>query len=220
MMHRVITIDGPAGTGKSTIARAVASQLGFVYLDTGALYRAAALAVDEANGDIEDDASSAGVLGDTVIELTTAGVFVNGRDVTREIRTARISALSSKVAVHPSVRRALLELQRSFRDKSHLVAEGRDTGSVVFPDADLKFYLDASPEERARRRYDELVSKGSAVVFEQVLKDQEERDQRDRMRDEAPLVIPQHAVVVDTTHLDIQGVTDKILETVRSKLTN
>jgi CMP/dCMP kinase len=220
MRHRVITIDGPAGTGKSTIAREVARQLGFVYLDTGALYRAAALAVDEAHGDIEDDASSAGVLKETGIELSMAGVFVNGRDVTREIRTARISALSSKIAVHPSVRRALLELQRSFRDRSHLVVEGRDTGSVVFPDADLKFYLDASPEERARRRHCELVSKGSTVSFEQVLNDQEERDQRDRMRDEAPLVIPQHAVVVDTTHLDIQGVTDTILETVCSRLTN
>jgi CMP/dCMP kinase len=218
--HYVITIDGPAGTGKSTVAREVAGRLGFVYLDTGALYRAAALAVDDAKGDIEDDRSSASIVSNTPIELTTTGIFVGGEDVTRRIRTTRISALSSKVAIHPSVRKVLLDLQRSFREKSSLVAEGRDTGSVVFPDADLKFYLDARPEERARRRYDELVSKGVAVSYEQILKDQEERDQRDMGRDEAPLVIPQHAIVVDTTHLDIQGVTDNILETIRNRLTD
>jgi CMP/dCMP kinase len=220
MRHYVITIDGPAGTGKSTVAREVARKLGYVYLDTGALYRAAAVAVEDAHGDIEDDQSSASVVTNTDIELTTEGIFVGGVDVTQRIRTARISVLSSKVAVHPSVRKALLNLQRSFRDKSSLVAEGRDTGSVVFPDADLKFYLDAKPDERARRRYEELISKGAGVTFEQVLKDQEERDQRDTTRDESPMVIPQHAIVVDTTHLDIQGVTDKVLETIRKRLTN
>jgi cytidylate kinase len=220
MKHVVITIDGPAGTGKSTVAREVARRLGFVYLDTGALYRAAAFAVDHAGGDIDDDRSSAGVVERTDIDLTTEGIFVNGSDVTREIRTARISTLSSRVAVHPSVRKSLLDLQRSFRDKNSLVAEGRDTGSVVFPDADMKFYLDADPEERARRRYEELTSKGGDISLEQVLNDQKERDQRDATRDEAPLVIPQHAIVVDTTHLDIQGVTDKVLETIRARLTN
>jgi CMP/dCMP kinase len=220
MKHVVITIDGPAGTGKSTVAREVARSLGFLFLDTGALYRAAALAVDDAGGDIDDDRSAAGVVERSTVEMTTKGIFVNGVDVTREIRTARISTLSSRVAVHPSVRKALLALQRSFRDKSSLVAEGRDTGSVVFPDADLKFYLDADPEERARRRYEELKAKGAQVSLEQVLNDQKERDQRDKTRDEAPLVIPQHAIVVDTTHLDIQGVTDKVLETIRARLTN
>lgn len=220
MKHFVITIDGPAGTGKSTVAREVASRLGFVYLDTGALYRAAALAVDDAGGDTGDGESSASVVEGADIELTPEGIFVNGENVTQRIRTPRISALSSRIAVHAPVRKALLALQRSFRDKSPLVAEGRDTGSVVFPDADLKFYLDARPEERARRRHEELVLKGSKVSFEQVLRDQEERDGRDASRDEAPLVIPRHAVVVDTTHLDIQGVTDKVLKRVRKKLTD
>jgi CMP/dCMP kinase len=219
MKHFVVTIDGPAGTGKSTVAREVARRLGFVFLDTGALYRAAAVAVEDAQGDIDDDAGSAEVVGRTNIELTMQGIFVNGVDVTGRIRTNRISELSSRIAVHPSVRKALLSLQRSFREKSSLVAEGRDTGSVVFPDADLKFYLDASPQERARRRYDELLSKGSTVPYEQVVREMEERDQRDVSREAAPLVIPQHAIVVDTTHLDIQGVTEKILETIRSRLT-
>jgi CMP/dCMP kinase len=218
MRHFVITIDGPAGTGKSTVAREVARRLGFLFLDTGALYRAAAVAVDEADGDIEDDRIAASIVSNSRIEMTTEGIFVNGADVTRKIRTARFSTLSSKVAVHPSVRQALLHLQRSFREKSSLVAEGRDTGSVVFPDADLKFYLDAKPEERARRRHEELLSKGAAATYEQVLKDQEERDRRDRERDEAPLVIPQHAIVVDTTHLDVQGVIDRVYESIRDKL--
>jgi len=220
MRHSVITIDGPAGTGKSTVAREVASRLGFVYLDTGALYRAAALAVDDAGGDIEDGESSASVVKNAAIELTPEGVFVNGENVTLRIRTPRISALSSRIAVHAPVREALLALQRSFREKSSLVAEGRDTGSVVFPDADLKFYLDARPEERARRRYEELLLKGSKASYEQVLKDQEERDRRDATRGEAPLVIPQHAVVVDTTHLDIRGVTDKVMEKIGENLTD
>lgn len=218
MRHYVITIDGPAGTGKSTVAKEVAGRLGFVYLDTGALYRAAAVAVEDAGGDIEDDASSASIVAGAGIELTTRGVFVGGVDVSQRIRTAHISTLSSRVAVHPSVRKALLNLQRSFRERSSLVAEGRDTGSVVFPDADLKFYLDASPGERARRRHEELTSKGLDISYEQVLEDQEERDLRDRTRGESPLVIPQHAIVVDTTHLDIQGVTDKVLETIRYRL--
>ena len=220
MRHFVITIDGPAGTGKSTVAREVASRLGFVYLDTGALYRAAALAVDDAGGNIEDGENSASVVENAAIELTPEGIFVNGENVIGRIRSQRISTLSSRVAVHAPVRKALLALQRSFREKNSLVAEGRDTGSVVFPDADLKFYLDARPEERARRRYEELLLKGSKVSYEQVLKDQEERDRRDATRDEAPLVIPQHAVVVDTTHLDIRGVTDKVLEKIGEKLTD
>ncbi|HNY66163.1 MAG TPA: (d)CMP kinase [Deltaproteobacteria bacterium] len=219
MKHVVVTIDGPAGTGKSTVAREVARRLGYLFLDTGALYRAAAVAVEDARGDIDDDAGAAEVVRRASIEMTEQGVFVNGTDVTARIRTNRISSLSSRIAALPSVRKALLGLQRSFREKSPLVAEGRDTGSVVFPDADLKFYLDASPQVRARRRYDELVSKGSTVSFEQVLKEMEERDGRDASRDTAPLVVPQHAVVVDTTHLDCQGVTEKIVETIRSRLT-
>jgi len=220
MKHMVVTIDGPAGTGKSTVARDVAKKLGFTFLDTGALYRAAAAAVEDAGADIEDDESCAKVIRDTRIELTDDTVTVNGIDVTGRIRTGRVTGLSSKIAVHPSVRKALLGLQRSFREKSSIVAEGRDTGSVVFPDADIKFYLDASQEERARRRYEELLSKGTEASFEQVLSELRERDQRDASRETAPLIIPQHAVVVDTTHLDIEGVTARILDIISRYLAN
>jgi len=138
--------------------------------------------------------------------------------VTGAIRSHRISSLSSRIAVHPPVRDALLDLQRSFREKSPLVAEGRDTGSVVFPDAEVKIYIDASAQERARRRHRELVSKGSDISYEKVLNDLKERDQRDATRSIAPLVVPQHAVVVDTTHLRIGEVISKVLKVVQDKL--
>ena len=153
MKHAAVTIDGPAGSGKSTIARQVADRLGFVYLDTGALYRAAALAVDEAGADSTDGDACAEVVRRAGIGLEHGRVSMGGRDVTEAIRSHRISSLSSQIAVHPQVRDALLDLQRSFREKSPLVAEGRDTGSVVFPDADVKIYIDASAQERARRRH-------------------------------------------------------------------
>jgi len=152
------------------------------------------------------------------INFADEHVFLNGLDVTQRIRSQRISSLASEIAVHPSVRNALLDLQRSFRGKSSLVAEGRDTGSVVFPDADIKIYLDASQEERARRRYEELISKGFAVSYDQVLNDLRERDSRDSSRATAPLVIPQHAIVVDTTHLSIENVVRIVLDKVRRYL--
>lgn len=218
MKRIVITIDGPAGTGKSTVARGVAKSLGFMYLDTGALYRAAAVAIEDSGCKIDGDMSCALVLSRTHIELTGDRVFLNGSDVTQRIRSHHISSLASEIAVHPSVRDALLSLQRSFRERYSLVAEGRDTGSVVFPDADIKIYLDASQEERARRRYEELTSKGVAISYEQVLTDLRERDKRDESRTVAPLVIPLHAVVVDTTHLDIGNVITRILDIIRRYL--
>ncbi len=218
MKHVVVTIDGPAGTGKSTVAKAVAKKLDFLYLDTGALYRAAAAAIEDAGCTSSDEAHCAAVVRDASIAMAHGTVTLNGSDVTQRIRSNSISSLASKIAVHPAVRRELLSLQRSFREKSSLVAEGRDTGSVVFPDADIKIYLDASPEERAKRRYNELAAKGADITFEQVLRDITERDHRDSNRQTAPLVIPQHAVVVDTTHLDIKGVTEKVLDTIQKTL--
>ena len=141
-----------------------------------------------------------------------------GIDGTQAIRSHHISFLSSRIAVHPQVREALLSLQRSFREKSPLVAEGRDTGSVVFPDADAKIYIDASTEERARRRHEELAEKGSDISYEKVLEDLKERDQRDASRDIAPLVVPEHAVVVDTTHLKIDEVISQVMEVIQEKL--
>jgi cytidylate kinase len=220
MKHIVVTIDGPGGTGKSTVAREVAKRLRFLYLDTGALYRAAAVAIENSGCRTDDDKGCAQVLNHTNIELTGDRVFLNGLDVTQRIRSHRISSLASEIAVHPSVRDALLNLQRSFREKNSLVAEGRDTGSVVFPDADVKIYLDASQEERARRRYEELVSKGIAISYEQVFNDLRERDSRDASRIAAPLVIPQHAIVVDTTHLGIENVIRVVLDMVRRYLSD
>ena len=218
MRYAAVTIDGPAGSGKSTIARQVAERLGFVYLDTGALYRAAAIAVDDAGVDPSDGDACAQVARHAGIELQRGRVSIRGRDVTQAIRSHHISFLSSRIAVHPQVREALLSLQRSFREKSPLVAEGRDTGSVVFPDADAKIYIDASTEERARRRHEELAEKGSDISYEKVLEDLKERDQRDASRDIAPLVVPEHAVVVDTTHLKIDEVISQVMEVIQEKL--
>ncbi len=218
MKHIVVTIDGPAGTGKSTVAREVAKKLGFLYLDTGALYRAAAVAIEDSGCRAINSKDCARVLNRSTVDFSDGHVFLNGIDVTRRIRSQSISSLASEIAVYPSVRNALLELQRSFREKDSLVAEGRDTGSVVFPDADIKIYLDASPEERARRRYEEMVSKGFVISYEKVLDELRERDSRDSSRATAPLVIPQHAVVVDTTHLSIENVVRIVLDKVRRYL--
>lgn len=218
MRHPAVTIDGPAGSGKSTIARQVAHRLGFTYLDTGALYRAAALAIDREGVDPSDGQACAEVVSRTDIGLGEGKVTVQGRDVTEAIRTRPISDLSSRIAAHPQVRAALMGLQRSFREKGPLVAEGRDTGSVVFPDAEVKVYLHASAKERAGRRHRELAAKGFESTYEQVLRDLEERDRRDSSRSTAPLVVPQHAVVVDTTHLRIGEVISKVLKVVQDKL--
>ncbi len=220
MRHRVITIDGPAGSGKSTVAREVATRLGFTFLDTGALYRAAAIAVHEAGVNGEDDKSCDEILKQTRIAISGSRILLDGRDVTEEIRTPLISDLASSIAVHPSVRRKLLGIQRSFAGRTSVVVEGRDTGSVVFPDADLKIYLDADPQERARRRHAELLIKGSETGMKKVLSDLINRDQRDGARIVSPLVIPEYAVVVDTTHLSLGEVVEKILSLVRDRLTD
>lgn len=218
MKHVVITIDGPAGTGKSTIAQKVAAELGYIYLDTGALYRAAALAIEAAGGDIHDDADCGRIVSSTKIAITDTGIEVGGTDVTSAIRTSHLSSLASKIAVHPCVRKALLRIQRSFEENFSLVAEGRDTGSVVFPDARIKIYLDAAVSQRAKRRHLELVSKGVDTSYDQVLEGVETRDNRDKTRETSPLVIPKHAIVVDTTHLDVSGAVQKVLEIIQEKL--
>lgn len=220
MKHRVITIDGPSGTGKSTVARAVAKALGYVFLDTGALFRAAALAVDRRQGDIDDEALCGEIVAQSDIGLAGERVTLDGEDVSEAIRTPRVSALSSRIAVHPSVRQRLLEVQRSFAGRSSLVAEGRDTGSVVFPAADIKIYLEASAQARAQRRGRELTAKGNTVAYDEVLRDIEERDRRDAGRTHAPLVIPDHAVVVDTTQMSLDEVIAEVLRLVRGRLTD
>ncbi len=221
MSFHIITIDGPAGSGKSSIAKEVAKRLGFTFLDTGALYRAAALILDEAHCDINDDRECARILARSNITISSGRTYANLRDVTDMIRSSHISELASSIAVHPSVRKELLHIQRSFKGVTPLVVEGRDTGSVVFPDADIKFYLDASPEERARRRHAESAqAENNTIEIEQVLSDMKRRDQRDRSRAVSPLTIPENAVVVDTTHLDLEGVVEKVLAIISDRLTD
>ncbi len=217
MKHVTITIDGPSGSGKSTVAREVARILGYTFLDTGALYRASAVAVEKAGGDLNSDEECGMIISRTRFRMSGKNITIDDQDVTELIRTPHFSEASSRVAVHPSVREALVQIQRSFRANASLVAEGRDTGSVVFPDADFKFYLDASDSERARRRCRELEEKGNGITFEQVLEDMIKRDQRDSAREQSPLVIPEHAVVVDTTHMQVSDVVETILAAVKEK---
>ncbi len=220
MKTNIITIDGPAGTGKSTVAKTVAEKLGYTFLDTGALYRTCALAVDIRRGDIENEEECAKTVSGIDIKLEGSKVILDGVDVSREIRTNRISTLSSKIATHLSVRNIMLNIQRSFPKLSSIVAEGRDTGSVVFPDADVKIYLDASLEERARRRHNELISKGIPVPFEQIINDVKERDDRDRTRESSPLMIPYNSTVVDTTHMSLDEVIETVLKQIKKKLSD
>jgi cytidylate kinase len=220
MICRTITIDGPAGSGKSTVAREIARRLGYMFLDTGAIYRAAAVIVEKSGCDIHDDKECASVLAKADIRIASEKIFADGRDVTDEIRSHHISELSSAIAAHPSVREKLLGIQRAFKGNTSLVAEGRDTGTAVFPDADIKFFLDATPEERARRRHSESVSKGSDTPVEQVLLDLKSRDKRDSTRTASPLTIPEDSFVVDTTHLNFEEVVEKILLIINKKLTD
>jgi CMP/dCMP kinase len=218
MKTNIITIDGPAGTGKSSVAKIIAKRLGYIFLDTGALYRTCALAVDIRKVDIENEEECAKIISGINIKFEGSKVFLDGIDVSKQIRTNRISTLSSKIAVYPFVRHFLLDFQRSFSKTSSIVAEGRDTGSVIFPDADVKIYLDASPEERAKRRHVELNSKGIIVSLEQVFKDVKERDDRDQTRESNPLMIPYNASVVDTTHMTLDEVIENVLENIKKKL--
>lgn len=218
MSFYTVTIDGPAGSGKSSVAREVAQRLGFTFLDTGALYRAAAVILEGSGCDIHNERECADVLAKSSISILEGKTYANGMDVSEVIRSHRISELASTIAVHPSVRRELLSIQRSFKGLASLVAEGRDTGSVVFPDADIKFYLDATPQERARRRHAETSDKESTAEMEQVLSDIKRRDERDASRPVSPLKVPDNAVVVDTTHLKLEGVVEKVIAIIRDRL--
>jgi cytidylate kinase len=217
----VIAIDGPAGAGKSTIARRVAGRLGFTYIDTGAMYRAVALwalrqGLDPADSHrMEPLARAAG------IELAPGGtVRLNGEDVTQAIRTPETAQAASQVAVIPGVRRALVEKQRALGARTSVVMEGRDIGSVVFPAANLKIFLDARAEERVRRRYLEDAEKGEPVTAESLAAQMAERDRRDSTRSEAPLTQAPDAVYVDSTGLSIDQVEDAILRLVRERISN
>jgi len=202
-----VAIDGPAGVGKTTTARALASELGLLYVDTGAMYRA--LAVGAAREGISpDDAEACTALTQRVRVRLEAGtgtdlrVLLDGSDVTREIRTAAASDGASRISIHPGVRKAMVRWQRDLAREGGVVMEGRDIGTVVLPAAEAKIFLTASAEERARRRHRELLARGEAPSFEAVLRDITERDTRDEGRDVSPLRPAPDAVVLDCTALD------------------
>jgi len=217
-MSFVVTIDGPAGAGKSTTARAVAARLGFLYVDTGALYRALALKVQNCGIPPEDAEGVGRCVGGTVLELSGspdhAQVWLDGVEVSHEIRTPAVSELSSRLAAQSEVRRRLVDVQRALRERGPLVGEGRDLGTVVFPDAEVKIYLDADLETRARRRARELQELGLASPVEQVRDELERRDRRDSTRAESPLRPPEGAIVLDTSGMDVESQVDAVLRVV------
>ena len=217
----IIAIDGPSGAGKSTLAKRLAKELGFIYVDTGAMYRALALKVLREGVDLADDASMARLIGSTTIDLRHVDgalqVLLDGADVAAEIRTPQVSQMASKASALGVVRARLLELQRDMARRGSIVAEGRDIGTVVFPQAEVKIFLQASAAERARRRFAELQGAGQSVDLAETLREIEERDKRDSERDLAPLLQADDALMIDSSSFDADQVTAQVLAHIRTK---
>lgn len=220
MEHISIAIDGPSGAGKSTLARRVAEELGYLYVDTGAIYRTVGLAALRRGLEPGDRAAVVPILPELTIgcgygEDGLQHMYLDGEDVTAEIRRHEISACASAVSAIPEVRAYLLERQRQFAADGDVVMDGRDIGTVVLPDADVKIYLTATPEARADRRYRELLSRGQTADYDQVLRDVVERDRADMSRAVAPLKQAEDAVLVDTTTCDLEESFELLLKTIR-----
>lgn len=218
----VIAIDGPAGAGKSTIAKAVARRLGYVYIDTGAMYRAVALWAIRAGLALDDTHKLEELSRHAEIEFAAGAstVLLNGEDVTEAIRERAVSEAASRVSAIPGVRRAMVDAQRRMAEGASVVMEGRDIGTVVFPEADVKVFLDAQPGTRAARRIAELEAKGQQPVSEDVSREIAERDRRDSTRSDSPLMQAPDAVFLDTTGLTIEEVEEEILKVVRARVSN
>ena len=217
-----VAIDGPAGAGKSTVARAAAAKLGYIYVDTGALYRAVGVYCLR-KGIVTNDADSvSAILGEITVELAfidgVQHVFLNGDDVSTEIRLPEASMAASNVSAIPAVRAFLFDLQRDIASKNNCIMDGRDIGTVVLPNAQVKIFLTADDEERAMRRYKELKEKGSEVTFQEVLDDLRVRDYNDSHREIAPLKPAEDSVIVNTTGYTLEESIEKIVSTVKEKL--
>ncbi|HYT97201.1 MAG TPA: (d)CMP kinase [Casimicrobiaceae bacterium] len=215
----VIAIDGPAASGKGTMAAGVARELGFRYLDSGSLYRLVALKALRAGIPLTDERALADAASKLDFAFDDGGVRLDGEDATEGIRSEAMSAAASQVSVHPAVRGALLSRQRAFRQPPGLVADGRDMGTVVFPDAAIKVFVTASAEERAKRRYKQLIAKGISITMEGLLRDIRERDARDAGRVAAPLRPADDAVILDTTDLTIDAAIGAVLDLYRVRTT-
>lgn len=217
-----VAIDGPAGAGKSTIARTAAKELGFVYADTGALYRAVGLYVLRQGKNTNDPEAVASLLPEISLELKFQNgvqhIFLNGEDVSEAIRTPKASMAASAVSALPAVRQFLFDLQRDIAKNSDCVMDGRDIGTVVLPQAQVKIFLTAAPEARAMRRYKELQAKGAKDSFEEVLADLKQRDYNDSHRAVAPLKPAEDSILVDTTELTLEQSIQKVIEVIKEKL--
>lgn len=213
----VLAIDGPAASGKGTIAYNVSRALGYHYLDSGALYRVIALRALERGVALDGEAALTALAADLNVSFRGGRPLLDGRDVADALRTEAVSSAASRIAVHAALRRALIERQRAFRMPPGLVAEGRDMGTVVFPDASLKVFLTASAEQRAKRRHKQLIAKGISVTIDSLLRDIRERDVRDSTRAAAPLAPAPDAVILDTTDLSIAEVTAAVLALCRGR---
>jgi len=218
----IIAIDGPSGAGKSTLGRMLARELGLLYIDTGSMYRAVALAVMQKNVNSQDDAAVETLASEVDIDLAgdpdSLTVTLEGRDVTDEIRSEEVTEMSSIVSTIPGVRKAMVQWQREM-GKRGAVLNGRDIGTVVFPDADIKFFLTALPQERAARRFNEDRAQDPDADFEETFSDMIERDRRDSTRKDSPLKAADDAIMVDSTGLSINEVFEKMMEGVSERMT-
>ncbi len=219
-----VAIDGPAGAGKSTIARTAAQALGYIYVDMGALYRAVGVYSLRRGFDTKNADTVAGTLSDICVELKFIGgvqhVFLNGEDVSEEIRTPEASMAASDVSAVPAVRQFLFDLQRNIAKQNDCIMDGRDIGTVVLPQAEVKIFLTASPEARAMRRYRELQAKGAADTFEEVLADLKQRDYNDSHRAVAPLKPAEDSILVDTTELNLEESVKKVIAVIQERITD
>lgn len=222
MMYHAIAIDGPAGAGKSTIAKALAQRLQYVYIDTGAMYRAIGLFALRCGVDGRDAPKVIALLPEIHLELCfqegTQHILLNGEDVSQAIRTPQASVYASQVSAIPEVRAFLLDFQRSFARRSHILMDGRDIGTVVLPNADCKIFLTASSEDRAQRRFAELREKGETASYEQILAAIRQRDEQDSSRAAAPLKVAEDAALVDTTGCTLEESIEKVYAVVKEKL--